>query len=121
MAKRAANGLVRQCELEPDNLRAHYLAAGVLHQVGRTEEGRRFAERALALNPDDWSALYNAACFYSQAGEHERALDLLERALRQGGGYLEWLQHDTDLDPLRESPRFRALLETVHDRDDEKA
>jgi adenylate cyclase len=117
-ARRAANGLLRQLELEPDNLRAHYLASGVLHQVGRTEEGRAIAERALLLGPDDWSALYNVACFYSQIGDHEHALDLLERALQQGGGYLEWIQHDTDLDPLRGMPRFQALLATVHDRDD---
>lgn len=120
-AQRAAAGLLRQCELEPDNLRAHYLASGVLHQVGRTEDGRAIAERALLLSPDDWSALYNVACFYSQIGELERSLDLLERALQQGGGYLDWLQHDTDLDPLRALPRFQALLATLHDRDDAPA
>jgi len=118
MARRAANGLVRQCELEPDNVRAHYLASGVLHQSGRTEEGRQMAERALAMRPDDWSALYNAACFYSNIGEHERALDLLERALSHGGGYLEWMRHDTDLDPLRGLPRFQALLANLHDIDE---
>jgi len=118
IAERAANGLVRQCQLQPDNVRAHYLASGVLHQVGRTEEGRVLAERALVMRPDDWSALYNTACFYSNIGEHERALDLLERALGQGGGYMEWLLHDTDLDPLRQLPRFQALLASVHDRDD---
>jgi adenylate cyclase len=115
MARRAANGLVRQAELEPDNVRAHYLASGVLHQIGRTEEGRQMTERALAMRPDDWSALYNGACFYSNIGEHERALELLERALRQGGGYVEWMLHDTDLDPLRGLPRFQALLASVHD------
>ena len=57
-------------------------------------------------------------CFYSQIGEPERALDYLERALQQGGGYLEWIEHDTDLDPLRAMPRFEALLATLHDRDD---
>src|SRR4249919_3689518 len=118
MAQRAANGLVRQAQLEPDNVRARYLASGVLHQVGRTEEGRQMADDALAMRPDDWSALYNGACFYSNIGESERALDLLERALRQGGGYVEWMLHDTDLDPLRALPRFQALLASVHDRDD---
>ena len=75
-------------------------------------------ERALAMRPDDWSVLYNAACFYSQSGEHERALDLLERALGHGGGYLDWIRHDTDLDPLRGLARFQALLANLHDRDD---
>jgi tetratricopeptide (TPR) repeat protein len=87
LAERAANGLLQQCELEPDNLRAHYLAGGVLLQVGRREEGLRLSERALAMAPEDFSALYNAACFHSLAGEPERALDLLERALAKGNGF----------------------------------
>jgi adenylate cyclase len=110
IAARAANGLVQQVALEPDNLRAHYLASGALHQVGRTEEGRQLIELALQRAPDDYSTLYNGACFYSITGDHERALDLLERALGQGGGFPDWLRHDTDLDPLRGVPRFEALM-----------
>jgi adenylate cyclase len=110
LAARAANGLLRQCELEPDNLRAHYLAAGVLRQVGRREEGRAMTEKALAMSPGDFSTLYNAACFYSLDGDVERALDLLEGALQFGGGFPEWMAHDTDLDPLRSSPRFQCLF-----------
>jgi adenylate cyclase len=110
LAARAANGLVQQVALEPDNLRAHYLASGALHQVGRTGEGRRLIDLALQRAPDDFSTLYNGACFYSLTGDHDRALDLLERALGQGGGFPDWLRHDTDLDALRELPRFQALM-----------
>jgi adenylate cyclase len=110
LAERAANGLLRQCELEPDNLRAHYLAGGALLNAGDKEEGRRLTERALAMAPEDFSALYNGACFHSLAGEPERALDLLERALAKGNGFPDWLRHDTDLDPLRAHPRFQAVL-----------
>ncbi len=117
LAERAATGLLRQCELEPDNLRAFYIAGGVLHQVGRTEEGRRMVELALHRAPDDFSTLYNGACFYSVTGEVDRALDLLERALSQGGGFPEWIRHDTDLDPLRALPRFQALLERMRERE----
>jgi adenylate cyclase len=110
LAARAASGLLRQCELEPDNQRAHYLAGGVLLQVGRGEEGRRMTERALEMRPDDFSTLYNGACFFSLSGEPDRALDLLERALATGSGFPDWLRHDTDLDALRSLPRFQRLL-----------
>ena len=110
LTARAASGLYRQCELEPDNLRAHYLAGGALLHAGRKEDGRAMTQRALAMAPDDFSALYNAACFHSLAGEPEQALDLLERALAKGNGFPDWLRHDTDFDPLREHPRFQALL-----------
>jgi adenylate cyclase len=110
LTARASAGLLRQCEMEPDNLRAHYLAGGALLQAGRKEEGRRLTQRALAMAPDDFSALYNAACFHALAGEPEPALDLLERALAKGGGFPDWLRHDTDFDSLRSHPRFQALL-----------
>jgi adenylate cyclase len=114
MAERAASGLIRQVELEPDNLRARYLGAGMLLQIGRAAEGRAMIERALEISPSDFGVLYNAACFYSLSGEVECALDLLERATAAGGGFPDWLAHDTDLDPLRASPRFQALLARIN-------
>jgi adenylate cyclase len=113
LAERAANGLLRQCELEPDNLRAHYLAAGVLLQVGRAEEGRRLSEHTVKVAPNDFSALYNAACFHSMAGEPDVALDLLERALAKGNGFPGWMRHDTDFDAIRAHPRVQALLARI--------
>jgi adenylate cyclase len=115
---RAAEGLLHQCELEPDNPRAHYMAAGNLQRVGRDAEARPLAERALALRPDDFSTLYNVACYYSQTGEVERALDLLEQALQRGGGYFDWIRNDKDLLPLHGHPRFEALLSCLRDRPD---
>lgn len=114
MARRAAEGLLRQCELEPDNLRAHVLAPSVLHQIGRVEEARALAQRALALGGDEWSMLYNLACYHAFAGEHDVALDLLERATAAGGGDPEWLRQDPDLIALHGLPRFEALLAGIH-------
>jgi hypothetical protein len=37
-------------------------------------------------------------------------LDVLEQACKLGGGSRDWIEHDSDLDALRESPRFKALL-----------
>lgn len=113
MARRAADGLLRQCELEPDNVRAHYLAPSVLHQSGRPVEARTMAQRALSLGGDEWSTLYNLACYHAYAGEPGIALDLLERALAAGGGDPDWLRHDPDLMILRGEPRFAALLADI--------
>jgi hypothetical protein len=40
---------------------------------------------------------------------HDKALECLERAVDNGFGHREWLDHDSDLDPLRDNPRFAAL------------
>ena len=119
MARRALSGLIRQCEMEPDNARPHYMIAGLLQRLGRGEEGSVYAEKALRMRPDDFGTLYNLACFYSLAGNCERALDLLERAIGSGGGYYDWIIHDPDLAALRDLPRFQQLVAGLHDRTEE--
>jgi adenylate cyclase len=115
MAQRAATGLLRQCEMEPENGRLHYMVAGVLLRLGRREEALAYADKALRLRPDDFSTLYNLACVYSLAGDSERALDMLERAFGHGGGYFDWIVNDPDLVSLRELPRFKQLLGQIRD------
>jgi adenylate cyclase len=118
MAQRALTGLIHQCELEPENARLHYMSAGLLQRLGRGEEGRAFAEKALRMRPDDFATLYNVACYYSLAGDCERALDLLERAIHLGQGYYDWIIHDSDLAALRDLPRFQRMMGELRDLPD---
>ncbi|OGT59589.1 MAG: hypothetical protein A3E01_05585 [Gammaproteobacteria bacterium RIFCSPHIGHO2_12_FULL_63_22] len=116
IARRALDGLLRQIELEPDNIRALYMSAGLMQRLGQGEEGLAQADKALRLRPDDFSTLYNVACVYSIAGKVERALDLLEKAIQNGGGNLGWIVNDSDLASLRSSPRFQTLIASLRDR-----
>lgn len=109
IAARALEGLHKQMELEPDNVRARYMAAGLMLRRGEREASLALAEQALALRPDDFSTLYNVACTYSLAGDTERALDLLERALARGG-FVDWMLHDPDIAAVRDTPRFQAMI-----------
>jgi adenylate cyclase len=58
--------------------------------------------------------LYNVACVYAQLGEIDRGIDCLEQSITTGMGQKEWIENDPDLDPLRESPRFSALVESLN-------
>jgi adenylate cyclase len=95
---------------DPENGRALYLAASMQIRLGDMNGGRRSIETALRLQPDDFGTLYNAACTYAHMGENEHALDLLERAVASGGGFREWIEHDSDLSSLHALPRFHAIL-----------
>jgi adenylate cyclase len=57
--------------------------------------------------------LYNVACFYTHAGDVDKALELLERAVDKGWGDKAWLETDSDLDSLRQLPRFQAILDRI--------
>jgi adenylate cyclase len=107
LARQALAGLIHQAELEPENARVRYLAAGLYLRLGNKESGRPYVEAALRLRPDDFGTIYNAACYYSQAGDIERALDLLEQ---RPVSNLAWIEHDPDMAPLRDHPRFKAIL-----------
>jgi adenylate cyclase len=110
MVRNSIEGLKHQVELNPDDARALTLLAGLYARAGQREAGTPYVEAAMRARPDDFATLYNAACYYSLAGDSERAIDVLARACELGGGSRDWIEHDSDLDPLRESPRFKALL-----------
>lgn len=110
LAVRALALAQAEAEMDPENGRARYLAAGLQLRLGDKEGGRRSIEAALRLRPEDFGTLYNAACFYAMAGETDRALDLLDRAIATGHGFREWIEHDHDLNNLRGSPRFDEIM-----------
>ena len=81
-------------------------------QSGRLHEARAIMAQLIAEKPDYWPTYYNAGCFEAQAGNADAAFEHLRRAkeLDAGGDSDEYFRGDTDLDPLREDPRFQEFL-----------
>ncbi len=100
----------RVLEMQPDDARALYLGAGALANLGQRDRALEWCKRALAIDPEDTGILYNVACAYSNLGMVEEGLKCLEDAVDFGFGHKAWIEHDSDLDALRGSPRFQALL-----------
>lgn len=108
--KRAEEALRRH----PESSRPAQLAAAALASLGESDQARMWMERALAIDPDDTHIQYNAACVWAQLGETDKALDLLERwAGHVGPENKDWMQHDPDLDPLRDHPRYAKIIELI--------
>jgi serine/threonine protein kinase/tetratricopeptide (TPR) repeat protein len=97
-------------ELNPDDARALCLGAAGLMSLGQQAKALEWAQRAYALDPEDSGILYNVACVYALGGRLHDAMSCLEQAVKNGFGHREWLENDTDLDPLRGEPRFQALV-----------
>ncbi len=97
-------------KLNPDDARAVYMAANGLAALGEREQALEWAERARAMRPRDSMVLYNIGCIYSLLGAVDEALSCLEGAVDNGLTLKGWFLHDSNLDPLREHPRFHDLL-----------
>jgi len=103
----------RHLELNPEDVRALYLGAAGMMEIGQREKALEWVGRALVLDPEDSGVLYNSACVYALGGRPEEAIKLLDKAIDNGFGHREWLENDTDLDSLRSDPRFEALLKKL--------
>lgn len=96
--------------LNPDDVRAVYMAANGMAALGQRERSRQWAQRAYSMRPADSMLLYNLGCIYSLLGYPGDALEALERAVHHGLRQRGWFEHDSNLDPIRATPRFQALL-----------
>lgn len=88
-----------------------FAVAHGLYQAGRIDESRAVMEKAMSDRPDQWALPYNAACLASLAGNPDEAIDWLHKALELNQEEIyEYLRSDSDLDNIREDPRFQELL-----------
>ena len=111
--QRALEVFRKHLDLNPDDARALYLGAGVLIKANEIEEGLRWIKKAISINPDETAVLYNATCIYSLLGKFDEALDYFERAIEAGFASREWIESDSDLDPIRNHPRFQEALKKL--------
>ncbi|MEO8193290.1 MAG: protein kinase [Gemmatimonadales bacterium] len=111
--KRALRLMEERLELNPDDARACNLASAKYAWLGDSERAISYAERSLSIDPEDPMLLYNVACTYSVLGKIDEAMECLERAVDNGFGHREWIDHDSDLNSLRDNPRFQALSQAM--------
>jgi tetratricopeptide (TPR) repeat protein len=89
-----------------------FALADTYRQAGRYEEGRAIMKQLIAEKPEYWATTYNAGCFEALAGDADAAFEHLQRAkeLDTEGDSAQYFREDSDLDPIRDDPRFQELL-----------
>lgn len=105
-------------EISPEHSAAYYNWASVLVGESETLRGHarktlisRAKEKALLAKKLDCSETYNLACTHAMLGETREALDELEACNAYGTlPNKKHLENDTDLESLRNHPRFKSLL-----------
>src|SRR5262249_44491922 len=98
-------------QLYPDDAAAYAYGCYALHYLGLKERALDWADRAIAIDPEDYNSHYNVACFLSMSGAIEKAIDTLEHCVPHLTSLqLRWMAQDADMNPLRDHPRYQALI-----------
>ncbi len=99
-------------ELHIGNTDPWELGAAALAANGEFTLARKWLDRALAVREESEAPSYNVACTYARLGEFELAIDALEGVLAVvGPDGIQWIKADSDIDPLRDHPRFQSLMQ----------
>jgi len=111
--RRTLVNVERQLRIDPDDSRALYLGATALLDLGEHDKGLAMVERSLAIDPEDPYIVYGGACFYARLGRMEESLQCFERAVEAGFVQRDWIDKDSDLDPIRDDERFQDAVRKI--------
>ncbi len=82
-----------------------------LYEAGQYAEAADRARELIQANPEYPGLLYNVACCESLAGRTADAIEHLRLAIERGDRFRSLAAGDSDFDPAREDPAFKALVE----------
>ena len=112
--RRCLERIEGELAIHADDAKALAFGAAILVDLGQAGRALDWAERAAALDPGDLITSYNLACAWIALGRQDEALTRLEKFFAVPHDarqlHLDWMKHDKALDPLRNHPRYQALV-----------
>ena len=121
-ARRAAEKMLQLAqsaiERNPSNSSAFGGGANALVMLGDVSRAREWIQRALLIDPDNLNMRYNFACtLIGFSDDRATALDHIEYVFaRSVGSIVRRADMDSDLDPIRNDPRFLAIYDAAKER-----
>ena len=119
---RAARTSIERAETalgkDPSNTQLLAAGANALALLGEDRRAREWIDRALLLDPDNNLTRYNLACaLIVRLNDRERAIEVLGPYFEQiFPNRLKHIAADPDMDPIRDDPRFKAMLAAARQR-----
>ena len=93
-----------------------------LHFLGRDDEAIEWVDSMIVADPLDAGNWYDKACLLSRMKKKEEAITVLRKTFELGFRRIKHLEHDDDMDNIREKPEFKATVDeyTAKLKDEEK-
>lgn len=86
--------------------------------LGKNDEAIDWMERMIADDPENDGHYYDKACLYARMGRLDESVAALRTAFEKGYRSFEHIKYDDDMDPIRDLPEFKSLIEkykAIHD------
>jgi hypothetical protein len=85
-------------------------SARPLYEAGKYDEAAAKGRELIEQRPDQPYLYFNTACCESRSGQTAEAIEHLRRAIDMWEGCRDLARDDSDFDPIRDEPAFRALV-----------
>ena len=82
--------------------------------IGKKAEAQKTIDELKELSKRTYVPPYNFAIIYAGLGNKDEAFAYLNRAYDERSYYLTWLKVDSQMDNLRDDPRFKDLLKRMN-------
>jgi len=103
--------LGQAAKVDPDNIHVWVALGWCYKRTGQLALAIESLESALASEPAEALLHYNLACYWALAGDKQRSLQYLSRSLAIDPEYRTLVDEESDFDPIRSDPEFRALCQ----------
>ena len=90
----------------------HYALVG----LGRYYDAELWMNQIIEAYPNDNGVYYDQACLFARMKRPDEAIKALENAFKKGFRKFAHLEHDDDMDSLRNLPEYKALIREYKDR-----
>ena len=82
-----------------------------LHLLGRNEEAIEWMDKIIKSQPNDSGNYYDKACLCARMGNKQEAISALRTAFEKGYRTFLHIEHDDDMDAIRDMAEFKVLIE----------
>ena len=82
-----------------------------LNFLGRADEALEWMDKIIALDADDPGNWYDKSCLFARMNRCDEAVEALRVSFEKGYRSFQHIQHDDDMDPIRDREDFKALVQ----------
>lgn len=100
-------------EIDPKDATSWHRLGYALHAEGKLDEALAAHLKAAEFPNTKSLGTYNAACVYALKNDKEKAFEYLRKAVDAGFNQPAQLATDTDMDNIRDDPRFAEIEKAV--------